>query len=122
MMSSVQFMGSREPGSWKWPEDSIEILSASILDVQAFKNRMVEESAAQKTINRRISSLSSFYKFLAGAAARVASYCVKPVFLSSAFNRASPRKNAKFGDMRKSRPIRAGPIGTIRSSNSNVWS
>jgi hypothetical protein len=27
----VQFMG------WKWPGDSIELLSTSILDVQAFK-------------------------------------------------------------------------------------
>lgn len=65
VMAFVQFMG------WKWPKDSIELLSASILDVQAFKNRMVEEAAAPKTINRRISSLSSFYKFLAGAAAEL---------------------------------------------------
>lgn len=56
---------------WKWPKDSVELLSASILDVQAFKNRMVEESAAPKTIHRRISSLSSFYKFLAGAGAEL---------------------------------------------------
>ncbi len=32
---------------------------------------MVEDSAAPKTINRRISSLSSFFKFLAGAAAEL---------------------------------------------------
>jgi site-specific recombinase XerD len=64
VMAFVQFM------EWKWPEDSITLLSSSILDVQAWKNRMVEESAAPKTINRRISSLSSFFKFLAGAAAR----------------------------------------------------
>jgi site-specific recombinase XerD len=65
VMAFAQFMG------WKWPSDSIELLSTSILDVQAFKNRMVEETAAPKTINRRISSLSSFYKFLAGAAAEM---------------------------------------------------
>src|SRR6202171_5372875 len=58
VMAFVQFM------RWKWPADSIELLSTSILDVQAFKNRMVQESAAPKTIDRRISSLSSFYKFL----------------------------------------------------------
>src|SRR5947209_7169884 len=34
VMAFVQFMG------WKWPGDSIELLSTSILDVQAFKNRM----------------------------------------------------------------------------------
>jgi len=71
VMAFVQFMGSREPGSWRWPEDSVELLSASILDVQAFKDKMVEDSAAPKTINRRISSLSSFYKFLAAAAAEL---------------------------------------------------
>lgn len=65
VMAFVQFM------NWKWPEDSVELLSASILDVQSFKDWMVGEGAAPKTINRRISSLSSFYKFLAGAAAEL---------------------------------------------------
>jgi hypothetical protein len=32
---------------------------------------VVSDSAAPKTINRRISSLSSFYRFLAGAAAEL---------------------------------------------------
>jgi len=65
VMAFAQFM------SWVWPQDSVELLSASILDVQAWKNRMVSDAAAPKTINRRISSLSSFYKFLAGAAAEL---------------------------------------------------
>lgn len=65
VMSFVGFM------RWKWPDDAIELLSTSILDVQAFKEQMVKESAAPKTINRRISSVSSFYKFLAGAAAEL---------------------------------------------------
>jgi len=64
-------MNSREPGSWRWPEDSIELLSASILDVQAWKDSMSKGEMAPKTINRRVSSLSSFYKFLAGAAAEL---------------------------------------------------
>jgi site-specific recombinase XerD len=65
VMAFAQFMG------WRWPNHATELLASSILDVQAWKNRMVEESAAPKTINRRISSLSSFYKFLAGAAAEL---------------------------------------------------
>lgn len=65
VMAFAQFMG------WKWPEDSVAVLSAWILDVQAFKNKLVEDSAAPKTINRRISSLSSYYKFLAGAEAEL---------------------------------------------------
>jgi integrase/recombinase XerD len=65
VMAFVQFM------KWRWPEDSIELLSASILDVQAWKESMAKGAMAPKTLNRRISSLSSFYKFLAGAAAEL---------------------------------------------------
>jgi site-specific recombinase XerD len=65
VIAFVQFM------EIKWPEEASRLLSSSILDVQAWKNKMFEESAAPKTINRRISSLSSFYKFLAGAAAEL---------------------------------------------------
>lgn len=56
---------------WTWPKDSARLLRVSILDVQAFKDYMVENHAAPKTMNRRISSLSSFYKYLAGAAAEM---------------------------------------------------
>jgi integrase/recombinase XerC len=56
---------------WSWPRDAALLLRVSILDVQAFKDAMVLEQAAPKTMNRRISSLSSFYKFLGGAAAEL---------------------------------------------------
>jgi integrase/recombinase XerC len=52
-----------------WPEEAIALLSVSIKDVLAFREQLVERNAAPKTINRRISSLSSFYKYLAAAAA-----------------------------------------------------
>jgi integrase/recombinase XerD len=65
VMAFVEFMG------WKWPEDSASMLRASILDVQAFKDSMEKHGGAPKTLNRRISSISSFYKFLAGAAAEL---------------------------------------------------
>jgi site-specific recombinase XerD len=54
-----------------WPRDSAKLLRVSILDVQAFKDQMGKHGGAPKTINRRISSLSSFYKFLSGAAAEL---------------------------------------------------
>lgn len=54
-----------------WPRDAAELLRVSILDVQAFKDHMGKHGGAPKTINRRISSLSSFYKFLSGAAAEL---------------------------------------------------
>ena len=65
VMAFAQFM------AWAWPEDSMRMLRVSILDVQAFKDHMVKHGGAPKTINRRISSLSSFYKFLIGAAAEL---------------------------------------------------
>jgi integrase/recombinase XerC len=63
VMAFVEFM------KLAWPDDATELLRGSILDVRAFKADLVKHGAAPKTINRRISSLSSFYKFLAGAAA-----------------------------------------------------
>ena len=64
-MAFVEFRG------WAWPDDAAQLLRASILDVQAFKDHMARHGGAPKTINRRISSLSSFYKFLHGAAAEL---------------------------------------------------
>src|ERR1017187_2717884 len=65
VMAFIQFRG------WAWPKDSAQLLRVSILDVQAFKDDMAKHGGAPKTINRRISSLSSFYKFLSGAAAEL---------------------------------------------------
>src|ERR1017187_772943 len=61
IMAFVRFVGIR------WPEHSMQLLAVSIGDVQAFRDWLSETGAAAKTINRRISSLSSFYKYLRGA-------------------------------------------------------
>jgi site-specific recombinase XerD len=65
VMAFVEFRG------WAWPKDSGQLLRVSILDVQSFREDMLERRAAPKTMNRRISSLSSFYSYLAGAAAEL---------------------------------------------------
>jgi len=65
VMAFVRFMG------WAWPNDSMELLRASIRDVLAFREQLLTTGAAPKTLNRRISSLSSFYKYLSGAAAEL---------------------------------------------------
>lgn len=65
VMTFVRFMG------WEWPRDSLEFLRVSITEVLAYRNLLLEQNAAPKTINRRISSLSSFYKYLGGAAAEL---------------------------------------------------
>src|ERR1700730_738149 len=44
---------------------------ASVADVQRWRDTMMAATKAPKTLNRRISSLSSFYKYLAGAAAEL---------------------------------------------------
>jgi integrase/recombinase XerC len=65
VMAFVEFRGM------VWPKDSAQLLRVSILDVQAFREEMLKRRAAPKTLNRRISSLSSFYRYLAGAAAEL---------------------------------------------------
>jgi integrase/recombinase XerC len=65
VMSFVKFMG------FEWPRDAIELLAVSLKDVQAFRDELIGKDAAPKTLNRRISSLSSFYKYLGAAAAEL---------------------------------------------------
>jgi len=65
VMSFVKFLGI------EWPGESWKLLSASIKDVQAFRDELIARDLAPKTVNRRISSLSSFYKYLAAAAAEL---------------------------------------------------
>jgi site-specific recombinase XerC len=49
-----------------WPGESVRLLAVSITDVQRFRDSMIAAAAAPKTLNRRISSLSSFFKYLHG--------------------------------------------------------
>lgn len=68
----VTFLGSTHwPGGFNWPEASWRLLQVSVGDVLTWREHMVELEFAPKTMNRRISSLSSFYKYLAGAAAEL---------------------------------------------------
>ncbi len=55
----------------RWPDEAWRLLAASIADVQRWRDAMVAEGKAPKTLNRRISSLSSFFKYLAGSAAEL---------------------------------------------------
>ena len=64
-MAFVKFLGIQ------WPDQAWKVLTASIKDVMAFRDQLIEKDAAPKTLNRRISSVSSFYKYLAAAAAEI---------------------------------------------------
>jgi len=63
VLAFVSFMG------WKWPEDSTALLTVKVAEVLSCRDWLREKEAAPKTINRRISSLSGLFKFLAGVAA-----------------------------------------------------
>jgi site-specific recombinase XerD len=54
-----------------WPDQSSELLRVSVQTVQAYRDWLKANHAAPKTINRRISSLSSFFKYLGAAAAEL---------------------------------------------------
>jgi site-specific recombinase XerD len=54
-----------------WPQEAFRLLQASVADVQGWRDAMMAETKAPKTLNRRVSSLSSFYKYLAGCAAEL---------------------------------------------------
>lgn len=65
VMAFVNFIGIA------WPQQCAALLTVSIADVQDFRESMLADGAAPKTLNRRISSLSSFFKYLQGAAAEL---------------------------------------------------
>ena len=65
VLSFVDFLGLT------WPQEAFRLLLASVADVQRWRDTMMAATKAPKTLNRRISSLSSFYKYLAGAAAEL---------------------------------------------------
>lgn len=54
-----------------WPDDATRILEVSVADVMRWRDSLVSRSMAPKTINRRVSSVSSFYKYLQAVAAEM---------------------------------------------------
>ena len=64
VMDFVAFLGI------KWPDEAERLLKATVPDVQAWRDFLRDEkSAAPKTLNRKVSSVSGFYKFMREAAA-----------------------------------------------------
>jgi integrase/recombinase XerD len=54
-----------------WPQEAYQFLTATVQDLQAYRDELLIKNAAPKTINRRISSLSGFYKYVGAAAAEL---------------------------------------------------
>ncbi len=65
VMGFVEFM------EITWPEAATELLKVTIADVLDFRGYMLDLGMAPKTVLRRVSSLSSFYKYLSAAAAEL---------------------------------------------------
>lgn len=65
VMSFIEFL------KLDWPRDSTDLLKVTISDVLDWRGLMHETGMAPKTILRRISSLSAFYKYLSAAAAEL---------------------------------------------------
>ncbi len=54
-----------------WPDESAFFLQVSVQTVQSYRDWLVSKGAAPKTLNRRISSLSGFFKYLGASAAEL---------------------------------------------------
>lgn len=55
----------------RWPEDAAGLFAVTVGQVHAYRDWMVKRGDAPKTINRRLSSLSGFFKFLREVAAEM---------------------------------------------------
>jgi site-specific recombinase XerD len=108
VLSFVDFLGI------KWPQMSHLILTASIRDVQRFRDAMLAAGLAPKTLNRRIASLSSFYKYLAGAASELRLPIVVPNPAHAQFvarEVSDPREETKALTVTKARQLMNLPAG-----------
>ena len=56
---------------WQWPRDALKVLGLTVADMQAWKDDMLADGMAPKTMNRRVSSVSSFFRYLQGVAAEL---------------------------------------------------
>ena len=77
VMDFVEFLGVAWPeidasGRLTGPDESSRLLQATVPSVQAWRDYLYDErNLAPNTLNRRISSLSGFYRFLREAAAEM---------------------------------------------------
>ncbi len=108
VMDVVRFLGLQ------WPQDATQLLTVKITDVLAYVDFLHEHDKAPKTINRRIASLSSFYKYLAGAAAELRLPITVPNPAHSQFiarQASNPRQETKALSMTRARQLMSLPSG-----------
>ena len=54
-----------------WPNNAMMLFTVKVADVQGWRDLLLAQGTAPKTMNRRISSVSSFYKYLGNVAAEM---------------------------------------------------
>jgi len=104
----------REYLGLRWPDDASKLLQISVQTVQAYRDWLVAKDAAPKTINRRISSLSGFYKYLAASAAELRLPIIVPNPAHSQFiprATSDPVSETKALTVSRSRQLIAMPSG-----------
>ena len=97
-----------------WPNEAVGLLAVSVAQVLEWRDQLRQGQAAPKTINRRISSVSSFYKFLQAIAAEMRLPIVVPNPAHSQFiSRAStdPIDETKSLSATKARQLMGLPQG-----------
>ena len=108
VMAFVAFLGI------SWPGDSWRMLQVSVADTQRFRDMMLDADLAPKTLNRRISSLSSFYKYLAGCAAEFRLPIVVPNPAHAQFiarSKSDPREETRALSATRARQLMGMPAG-----------
>ncbi len=99
---------------YRWPNDSARLLQVSVQTVQGFRDWLISKDAAPKTINRRISSLSGFYKYLGASAAETRLPIVVPNPAHSQFlprETSDPVEETKALTISKARQLISMPTG-----------
>src|SRR5262249_50782894 len=108
VLAFVAFLGIQ------WPEESTHLFTVSVADVLEFRGEMEKASMAPKTINRRIASLSSFYKYLQGAASEFRLPITVPTPAHAQFTprgSSDPRDETKALSATRARQLMGLPAG-----------
>jgi site-specific recombinase XerD len=97
-----------------WPTDSVRLLTVTVQDLHAYRDWLREKDAAPKTLNRRIASISSFYKFLAAAAAELRLPIIVPNPAHAQFiarESSDPRDETRALSATRARQLMSLPTG-----------
>jgi site-specific recombinase XerD len=97
-----------------WPKEAHQLFTVSLGEVLGWREHLKDQGAAPKTLNRRISSLSSFYKYLAAAAAELRLPITVPNPAHAQFiarENTDPREETRHLTATRARQLMALPAG-----------